>query len=137
MVDVTFRSIAPFLAQSLISFSLDRRNLGKSIEIENKIYTFDYVSRNTSAFFKSRGLSIYFTVDRSVIRISDHWASSHGFDRSGKLNCVSISGKAWHIGKGAAEIMIYGHSCGKYPFRSLAGIAAKSKLNCTCDHWKG
>ena len=133
MTTAKFKPIPRETADRLIGF-IDRRNLGKSVEIDGKTYTLDFISHNSSAFFKSRGLSVYFRVNRSIVRISDHWAASVGNDRSRKLNCGSISGKCW-VMDGVCERLSCSTYAGKYPFVMLAGICGLTALNKTCDHF--
>lgn len=130
----TFKHIDSNLAKALIAF-IDRRNLGKSVDVDGKSYRLDYISHNSSAYWQSRGLSVYFRCGRSIIRISDHWSQSNGFDRSKKLNCGSISGKWWTIENAGAAKLYCSKYAGKFPFEMLAGICGLSALNKECDHW--
>lgn len=132
----TFKQIPADLARHLISF-VDRRNLGKSIDIGGKAYTLDHISHNTSAFWRSRGLSVYFRTGRSVIRLSDHWSKSNGFERSRKLNCGLISGQDWQIENRDMNKLYCEKYAGRFPFEMLAGKCGLSKLNKTCEHWRG
>lgn len=131
-----FREIPTAVARELIGF-IDRRNIGKSLEIDGVSYTLDYISHNSSAFWRSRGLSVYFRTRRSVIRISDHWSSSNGFERSRKLNCGPISGKTWVIDNTSRTRLACFKYAGRFPFEMLAGICGLSVLNRECDHWQG
>jgi hypothetical protein len=133
MTTAKFKPIPRETANRLIGF-IDRRNLGKSTEIDGKTYTLDFISHNSNAFFKARGLSVYFRVGRSIVRISDHWAASVGNERSRKLNCGSISGKSWTM-DGASERLPCFTYAGKYPFVMLAGICGLNSLNKTCGHF--
>lgn len=128
-----FKPIDPVLAQKLLAF-VDRRNLEKAVEIDGTTYTLVYISQNSSAFFQSRGLSVYFKTGRSIIRISDHWAKSVGNDKSRKLNCGSISGKTW-IMDGETQRISFDKYSGKYPWVMLAGKCGLTSLNKTCDHF--
>lgn len=128
-----FKPIDPALARALLEF-VDRRNLGKTVEIDGQDYVLSYISQNSNAFFQSRGLSIYFKTARSIIRISDHWSKSLGNDRSRKLNCGSISGKTWIL-DGATDRISFDRYAGKYPWVMLAGRCGLASLNKTCDHW--
>lgn len=131
----TFQEIPAPLAMALIDF-IDRRNIGKSIEFEGVEYVLDFISHNTSAFFQSRGLSVYFRTGRSVIRISDHWSASNHNARSGKLNCGLISGKRWEIDNRSTRKLACFRYAGRFPFQMLAGKCGLSVLNRECDHWK-
>lgn len=133
MTSAAFKPIPITLANKLLAF-LDRRNLNKSIEIDGKSYELIFISQNSSAFFKSRGLSVYFKTGRSIIRISDHWAQSIGNDRSRKLNCGSISGKSWVMSAAAPRVYCSKYA-GKFDWVMLAGICGLSALNKTCDHF--
>jgi len=131
----TFTEIPADIANQLVAF-IDRRNLGRAIEIDGTSYTLDFISHNTNAFFQSRGLSVYFRAGRSVIRISDHWSSSTGFERSRKLNCGSISGKQWNIDNRSGRKVFCPKYAGRFPFEMLAGRCGLTVLNRECDHWK-
>lgn len=91
-----FRPVETAIANALLDFT-ERRHLNQSIMIDNKTYTLFHISQNSSAFFRSRGLSIYFKMARSIIRISDHWAETKGYEKTRKLNCGTISGKHWTL----------------------------------------
>lgn len=118
-----FRPLDLAVAEELVNFAATRRNIGKSIELAGRSFTLDHISHNTSAFWKSRGLSIYFQSDRSVVRISDHWSQSRGNPRSRKLNCGRISSSYWTIRNRPGEfVLCHSHSAGKYPYKMLAGI---------------
>lgn len=133
MPSAKFSPIRPELARELLTF-VSAANVGKAIEIEGKTYRLDHISRNSSRFFQSRGLSIYFRTGRSVIRISDHWGASVGNEKSRKLNCGSISGKFWTLA-GPTDRLSFDRWAGKYPWVMLAGICGLASLNKTCDHW--
>lgn len=130
----TFKKINSKVARQLVDF-IDRRNLGKAVVIDGKEYVLDHISHNPSGFFNSRGLSVYFRVGKSIVRISDHWAASpEAFARSRKLNCGHISGKQWVT---EAVEKVYCHKyAGRFPFEMLAGICGLSVLNKECDHWR-
>lgn len=117
---VNFTPISNKLAYQLLEF-VDRRNIDKSIVIDGKTYKLNHISVNSNQFWKSRGFSCYFRVDRSIVRISDHWASSVGNDKSRKLNCGQISGKRWNIG--ISDRLFFGKYAGKYSWVLLAGKA--------------
>jgi hypothetical protein len=131
---VNFTPIEISLANKLIEF-ISRKNLGKTIIIDNKKYKLEFISHNSNSFFKTRRLSVYFKVDKSIIRISDHWVKSVGNNKSHKLNCHSISGKNWIINKKTERIYCT-WNCGRYPWVMLAGKAGLSKLNKSCDHFR-
>lgn len=128
-----FQPIASALTLALLDF-VGAKNLNKTVEIDGKSYTLVFISKNSSAFFRSRGLSVYFKTGRSIIRISDHWAASVGNDKSRKLNCGGISGNRWIMTKSAPRIY-FGRFCGKYPWVMLAGKCGLRSLNRTCDHF--
>lgn len=134
MSKVTFRQIPDTIANALLDFA-SRPNIGKSIDVAGETYTLDYISQNSSRFFQSRGISVYFRVGRSVVRISDHWCQSNRHDRSRKLNCGSISGQFWRIENRDAGTLFWGRYSGAYPWVMLAGRAGLNVLNKTCDHW--
>jgi hypothetical protein len=129
----TFKPIDTSIAQKLADL-ISAKNLNRSFDIDGKTYTLVYISLNKCTFFRSRGLSAYFKTGRSIVRISDHWAKSQGFDRSYKLNCGSIAGKFWELKGGADKVFTNWH-CGKYRWELLAGICGLTKLNKTCDHF--
>lgn len=133
MNKATFKPVSRDIAQRLADF-ICSKNVGKSVAINGETYRLDYISRNSSQFFRSRGLSAYFRVGRSVVRISDHWSKSKGHERSRKLNCVSISGKQWELA-GRSEKIYLSWQSGKYPWVLLAGRCGLSSLNKTCDHF--
>lgn len=136
MSRVLFKPVSASLARELISATAGR-SIGKSIDIDGQSYTLDHVSRSNHRLFKSRGISIYWRVGRSVIRISDHWSTSRHFSKSDKLNCGSISGKYWDIANRPVHAFESYYLAGKYPFRMIAGVAGLTVLNRSCDHWKG
>jgi hypothetical protein len=129
----TFKPLDKSTAQKLADL-ICVKNLNGTFDVDGKSYTLVYVSRNSSQFFRSRGLSAYFKVGRSIVRVSDHWAKSEGFERSRKLNCGSISGKLWEIEAGAEKVLTSWRA-GKYSWELLAGICGLSRLNKTCDHF--
>ncbi|MGO1524184.1 MAG: hypothetical protein ACTHV8_10920 [Nesterenkonia sp.] len=133
---VTFHPVSDDITQSLIGFLADggRRNLGKSIEIDGRVYTLDYLSIGSNWVWRSRSFSAYFTVGRSVIRISDHWSES-GFNRSRKMNCDQIGDAYWVLSQKIDTRHMVTYRCGKYPWVVAAGIAGKSVLNKSVDHW--
>ena len=133
MTTATFKALDTKTAQALASF-IGNRNYQKSIEIDGRSYTLVYISRNSSAFFRSRGLSAYFKTGRSIVRISDHWAMSEGYDKSRKLNCGSISGKNWVLSGKTAKV-ICDWNAGRFGWEMLAGICGLASLNKTCDHF--
>jgi hypothetical protein len=134
MPRITFQQIPNELAYRLLAFASKTR-MGRTIEIDGKAYKLDHISQNSSQFYKSRGMSVYFRVDRSVIRISDHWCASNHHPRSRKLNCGSISGQFWAIDNGTADTLSWMPYAKQYPWVMLAGRAGLSVLNQTCDHW--
>lgn len=73
---IVFQEIPNELAHKLLDFASKTR-IGRTIEIDGKLYRLDHISQNSSRFFKSRGMSVYYRVDRSIIRISDHWCASN------------------------------------------------------------
>lgn len=131
---ITFKQIPDSVAMQLLEFAT-RPRIGKSIEIEGEIYTLDFISQNSNRFFQSRGLSIYYRVGRSVVRISDHWSQSNHKPRSRKLNCGSISGQSWGIDNASPDTLCWGRYAGQYPWVMLAGRAGLARLNKTCEHW--
>lgn len=131
---ITFRPIPDTIANQLLEFAT-RPRIGKSIDIEGETYTLDYISQNSNRFFQSRGMSVYYRVGRSVVRISDHWSASNHHPRSRKLNCGSISGQFWGIDNSSANTLSWGRYAGQYAWVMLAGRAGLSRLNKTCDHW--
>ncbi|WP_216395547.1 hypothetical protein [Arcanobacterium phocae] len=133
MATIEFKQVPAELAIQLMDF-VNANNIGKAITIDDVEYTLDFISRNSSRFFQSRGLSVYFRVDRSVIRISDHWAETNE-TRSRKFNCGTIDGHRWTLANTEAPFE-HTYRAGKYPHRLLAGKASLVKLNADCDHWK-
>lgn len=130
---VTFKQIDDDLARTLMGF-VHGRNLGKSITVGGKEYTLDHISYSKRRF--GRGISVYFTVDRSVIRISDHWSESNGHARSRKLNCGQVADAYWTIENDADRPLLeWDYRAGRFPHRVLAGRAGKSVLNKSVDHW--
>lgn len=133
---VAWRAVPDDLARALLEFA-NHRNLGKTLEVEGATYVLDYISRSSSSFHVSRGLSVYYRTKRSVIRISDHWTASRGFPRSRKLNCGPIDRYWWYVKNRPGEsISFAGLGAGKYPFRMIAGIAGLAVLNKSCPHWR-
>lgn len=133
---IVFNRISPDIAARLLDFA-SHKNIGKDVQISGEKYTVEHISRSSSKYHKSRGLSVYFRHKRSVVRISDHWSSSNHFSRSKKLNCGFIDNHSWQINNRADDkIECSKFSAGKYPFVMLAGMAGLSLLNKTCEHWK-
>lgn len=151
---VTFKPIPATLANKLLTFA-QRKNIGKQTEIDGSVYTLDHMSIGTSAYFRSRSCSIYYRVNRSVIRISDHWSHTPDHPRSRKLNCGEIRGRwqhhydddgyhtetrwkpgvIWQLPAGAERIQWTSYT-GKYPWELYAGSAGLTVLNKSTDHWK-
>ena len=132
---VTFKQVDSTLAIKLLAF-VDRRNIGPAIKIDGVDYKMDYISQNSSAFFKSRGMSVYFLAEGDVIRISDHWAFSNFYPRSHKLNCISVSGHRWGIDNSPDSKLYCLRYTGRFPFEMLAGRASLEELSQSCDHWR-
>lgn len=136
---INWMPIHETLANQLLEFALKvRSKIGKSIELYGETYTLDYVSQSHTTYYSQpqRSLSVYFRVGRSVVRISDHWASSRHHPRSKKLNCTDIDGHEWHIDNKAPAFSFHGLGCGKYSWVLLAGRASLVQLNRTCKHWR-
>jgi hypothetical protein len=132
---VTFTEIDRSLASQLLAF-VNARNEGKSIEIDGESYLLEYISHNKNAFFRSRGLSVYFRVGDDVIRISDHWAASNHHDRSRKLNCGRIDEHVWEIDNATADTLSCSWRAGRFAWVMLAGRASIAELTAAgCDHW--
>lgn len=125
-----FRPLDASVARELIEFSCSSRNVGKSVDVLGKTYTLEHISRSTSAFWKSRGISLYFRTGRSVVRISDHWSETNGMDRSRKFNCGKIGSSFWKIDNHGDDDIIetYSHSAGRFPHRVLAGVCSMRSL---------
>lgn len=131
-----FKEIDSNLAYTLLNFA-SYKNLGKTIDINGVNYTLDYISMHRRGFGGSRGLSVYFTVGRSVIRISDHWSKTNHHPRSRKFNCRQIDSAWWELDDKSKDTIEFSKlSAGKYPWVLKAGICGKSKLNKTVPHWK-
>ena len=117
-----FRPLDAAVARQLVEFARHDR-VGKTIEIAGRAYTLDYISRSSSAFWRSRGISIYYRSQRSVVRISDHWSATRRSPRSRKRNCGSIGSCWWTLADRAHdrfESAKFGG--GRYPHTLLAGI---------------
>lgn len=147
-----FKEIPSAVVDKLVDFAY-RKNIGKSISIDGKTYTLNFISESSSAFFHSRCVSIYYKTGSSIVRLSDHWSSSNGFAKSRKMNCGPI-------GKGKKEVDKFGEvsyggapywnlknktqdytpcnrfGFGKYGTKIFGGICGLSVLNKECDHWK-
>lgn len=132
---VTFTQIDNTVAQQLLDFAC-RKNLGREITIEGKNYQLDYISRTFNAYHRARGLSIYYRVERSVVRLSDHWSKSKNNDRSRKFNCGFIDDQFWILNNKHSDFLLMTRYSGKYPFKILAGKAGLNQLNQHCEHWK-
>lgn len=130
----TFRQIEDELATTLMNF-VHSKNIGKTTTIEGREYTLDYISHNKGHM--GRSISVYFTVARSVIRISDHWSETRGHPKSQKLNCGRIDQTYWALKNDPNRPLLeHSYLAGKYPHRLMAGIAGKTALNRTVHHWK-
>lgn len=129
-----FQEVDPKVARALIA-TIDRRNLGKTFEVAGVSYTLDFISQHTSAFWRSRGLSVYFRTTTHVVRISDHWAKSEHYPQSRKLNCGSVSGKSWTITNSPNSKLYIHKYAGRFPFEVLAGSCSLAELRQDCDHW--
>ena len=134
---VTFREVDDSLAQSLLAFAT-RKNIGQGLEIDGVDYTLDGIFQSSSAFWRSRGLSIYYRTGRSIIRISDHWSRSNHHARSRKFNCGCIGGHnaLWCIDNKSPARLSLDRWGGKYPWLMLAGRAGLIQLNKSVPHWK-
>lgn len=131
---VNFRPVPEKLTRQLLNF-VQTKNLGKSITIDGTEYTLDYISESHRK--TSRGLSIYFRVERSILRISDHWSQTAGNPRSRKLNCGRIDTAYWALDNHpASQPLTFTWHAGKYPWRVMAGKAGLSILNKSVTHWK-
>ena len=133
MAIANFKPVSRDIAAELLDF-VAAKNVGKSVVVDGEAYELVYISKNSSAFHKSRGLSVYFKSGKSIIRISDHWGSSEGYGKSRKLNCGLISGKDWRL-VGKAEKVFCSTYAGRFPFEMLAGKCGLSALNKTCEHF--
>lgn len=136
IMEAKFKPIDVILAETLLKFS-DKNNINKSINVDGEIYTLTYISKGYNPFIRSRsrGVSIYFKHKRSIIRISDHWTKSVGYDRKKKFNCGDISGKKF-IMNGYATRVYYTRYSGKQKLSLLAGKCGLVVLNKICDHFK-
>lgn len=132
---VRWKPVPYELVETLLAF-VHANNVGKAIAVDGVEYVLDHISHNTNAFWRSRGLSVYYRVGRSVIRISDHWSKTNHHPRSRKLNCGAIAGAWWELADTTAtQPHAFSYRSGKYPWKLLAGKAGLSKLNKSVDHW--
>ena len=122
----------PDLVAALLDFAM-HKNIGKVITVQGTDYELDYISESHRPI--GRGLSIYYRVGRSILRISDHWSRTQGYERSRKLNCGGIDTAWWEL-VGPAREYSFNRYSGTYPWRMLAGKAGLGKLNKSVDHWK-
>lgn len=135
-MSIKFQKVNDSIVDELIKHYENGLRLGKEVVINDKSYKLIYKSEQKNAFFKSRGLSLYFKVDRSIVRISDHWSESIGNDRSRKLNCGYISNSQyWKLNFKAKRYQI-SRGSGKYPYTVLIGAAGLKTLNKECEHFK-
>lgn len=148
----TFKHIPYQLAKQLVDFACSR-NIGKIINVDGKDYQLDHISAKCSAFFRSRSVSIYYRVGRSVIRLSDHWSASKFFPRSKKMNCGLMGGglagydeTGEKVYKDAIRWSLANKDdrrvwCNRFGFyrhgtNISGGICGLSVLNKECSHWK-
>lgn len=132
-----FKPIEMELIVKLMDFARYRSNIGKTICIEGVEYELKHVSMKKNFRTKSRSLSVYFLVGKSVIRISDHWSETKNHPRSKKLNCGQIDSAWWELDDKDRETLEFkGLESGKYPWVLKGGICGKTVLNKTVDHWK-
>lgn len=112
------------------------KNVNKTFSFNDKQYTLLYISKNSSKFFRSRSLSVYFKTGRSIIRLSDHWSHFEPKPKSQKMNCGFISkSNFWKLVSKATN-WCSTWSCGKFPWDLYAGKISLAILNKKCDHFK-
>lgn len=133
----TFNPLDREVARALLKFAAQRSAVGRTIELGGRVYTLEHISRTTSAFWRSRGLSIYFRSGRSVVRISDHWSQSRHHRRSRKLNCGHIASCFWSIRNRADDAMECYDFGGKYPYKMIAGICGLNGFKKAIGHEAG
>lgn len=90
----------------------------------------------TSSFHISNSRSIYFKVNKSIIRVSDHWSQNTKKPRSRKQNCGLIDIHRWVLNDDH-ELWSYKGYPKKYgPRKMTAGIASVLKLRKDgCTHF--
>jgi hypothetical protein len=135
-ITVRFTEIEDNVARELLDFAT-RKNIGQAITVDGVEYVLDGISQGSSAFWRSRGLSIYYRAGRSVVRISDHWSQSNHHERSRKFNCGRIGGHQahWIIDNSAPARLTFDRYAGKYPWTMLAGKSGLVQLNKSVPHW--
>ena len=118
----TFKAIDKNLAKKLLEFFLKTR-ANDSIEINGVEYIKDFKSVKKNAYFRSRGFSFYLITkdEKSLIRISDHWAGSD-YERkeSRKFNLYILAECFWSVS--GRERFDYRFNGEKYDSRMIAGI---------------
>ena len=153
LIVAIFKEIPARLASRLVAFGEDWRNkVGDAVTIDGLSYVMTYRHAGKNKFFRSRGISIYFHVGRSIIRLSDHWSQSNNFPKSKKMNCGIIGssfigydnddnklysrGVRWSIDNKTKTRIMTRMLGGRYPSYLMAGICGLTVLNKECDHWK-
>jgi len=112
--DAEFLGIEPILAKTLLKF-YNSKNFNKQEFPEIKINNVLYVFKLNSI---SKGRSLYFSTEKGIIRISDHWSKSDYKNK--KFNIGFISTCFWSIKD--CNILSY------YNTKYLAGFCHFSKF---------
>lgn len=130
---VKFREVNADLCYKLMQF-VSAHNVGQSVVVDGvsyKLHSYNHVAG------VSRRLDVYYTVGRSVIRISDVWSKTNYHDRSKKLNFGGLKLAPTDAGNVEAVLLnssdttveFSGFYAGKYPWVLKAGIAGKAQIN--------
>ena len=88
-----FKEIDATLAENLLWFAkAEKWPKADSVYTEDgKEYRLNHISYMSNHARRRRSYSIYFIVDDSMIRISDHWSKANFFPRSRKFNLGIIN----------------------------------------------
>lgn len=122
---ITFKPVNDHVISALLKFlrRKSHRDRGKTTEFRGKTYTLENVGHGAR-----RTIYAYFSVDDSVIRISDLWSKS-AFTLSEKLNQGAIGG-VHYVLSDEVDSRHATHYCNGWPSPrwAAAGMVARSTL---------
>lgn len=118
------------ITKALMNF-VHRNNIGKIVEVQGETYRLLRIHED-----RDNGLHIYFSVGRSILRISDKWSSTRHFPKSKKLNCGDVEGAFWALRTRNRDAVESKYLVSTYPRRLLAGRAGKCAVNRHVDFLK-
>lgn len=117
----TFDCVDPIIAEKLLQFSASA-SVGDEVTIDEITYVLNFLSIRKRRD-KIKSLSVYYEVNDSILRISDHWSSSDSYN-SERFNCGNIVDCFWKITN--CKNMIFKETIYSTNKKILAGICALS-----------